>query len=267
MAVSSFGFGNGRYRTVRLDELVTDGRFNRPVSEQHVHKIMNDFKVEAFGSIILWERDPGEFVILDGQHRVEAVRKLGVPEGTKCIPSVVHSDLTLSLASQLFVLLNQSKLVAAYDKFHALLTAGDLETSSINQIVRSQGLTVGPGAKDGCISAVAALRRVYGLGEPEGAVLALTLATLKQAWDFNSDAYRSALLRGLGLFFHEHREMEPDFVAVKLINGPGAPINLLGWAKGLAGTQRMPLDKAIAQIMETRVVNRKGRGGAVRKVS
>lgn len=252
-------YGEGQYRQVRLNDLITDGRFNRPVAESQVRRILADLDPRAFGAIILWERDPGEYVILDGQHRVEALRRAGVPDELKCIPAIVHSDLTLSMASRLFVELNASKLVSAYDKFNALLTAGDNKAADIERIVRTHDMTVGSGTKDGCISAVAALYYVYEMGEPEGQVLALTLKTLRTAWDINSEAFRSPILRGVALYFHQHRDAQADAIATALIKVPGAPVNLLGWAKGLAGSQRMPLDQAVAQIMETRVVNRKRR--------
>lgn len=253
-------FGQGRYQTVRLADLVTEGSFNRPVRDAHVDRIVSNMNVRAFGAIIVWEREPGEYVILDGQHRVQAARRRGVPQDAKCIPAIVHTDLTLTGAAELFVKLNASKLVSAYDKFHALIAAKEPRAEDLNRIVVYHGLKIGSTPNDTTISAVAALYHVYEMGEPEGAVLGHTLATLQRAWFENSEALKSPILRGIGLYFHDHRDADPEKIAQALINGPGAPINLMGWAKGLAGPQRMSLDKAIAEVMVKRVVGR-GRPG------
>lgn len=249
--------GDAKYRTVRLNELVTDGRFNRPVRNSKVEEILSDFNIKALGTIKLWQRENGELVIIDGQHRVEALRRKGVPEDVKCIPSVVHEGGSLAHIAQLFVQYNNTKQVSAYDKYHALLTAGDPQTTAIDHTVRTHELIIGPSTADGTLSCVDGVRKVFGMGEPEGAVLGKTLATLVAAWGAASEAYRSSIVRGVGRYFHENRETDPDVLADALVRGPGAPINLIGWAKTIAGQQRMPLEKAIAEVIENRVMKRK----------
>lgn len=252
--------GEGRFQKVSLSQLVTDGRFNRPVRDAHVSKISSGFVPRAIGTIELWKREDGRFVILDGQHRVEAMRSLGVPDAAKCVPAMVHDDLTLDQAAELFVLLNATKLVSAYDKYRALLTAGHSETCDIERIVRVHGLRVGvSGDHDGQISAVAALRDVYKLGEPEGVVLGITLASLHQGWRDASEAYKSAMLKGVALYVHQHRDVVPAELGEALVRRAGAPINLIGWAKLLSGPQRMPLHEAIATTIEDRVMKRRTR--------
>jgi hypothetical protein len=248
----------GRYQTVRLRDLVTEDRFNRPISESWIAELMSTFSAERFGCIELWARDDGTFVILDGQHRTETLRRLGVREDIKCVPAIVHYDLKLDKAAELFVWLNHTKIIGPLNKFKALLTAGHRETTDIDQIVRAQGLTVG-GNQDGRLGCIVALRWLYNLGEPRGAVLARTLATLHGAWATASEAYTQAMVRGVGRYLNKHRDVTPGDLAEALIRGPGAPINLTGWAKAVAGTQRMPLDAAIAMIVEDRVMNRRPR--------
>lgn len=251
--------GESGYETVRLAELSTEGRFNRPVSDAAVEKILSDFNAKAFGALILWERAPRDFVIIDGQHRVEAARRRGIREDAKCLPAVVYRGITLSQAAELFVQHNATKMVSAYDKFRALLTAGDLESMEIDRIVRAHDLIVASHHGDGTVSCVDAIRKVYVMGEPPGAILGCTLATLQSAWGPASEAYTSAIVRGIGLYFHEHRDGDPRVLADALARGPGAPINFIAWAKTIAGTQRLALDKAIAQVIETRVLKRRSR--------
>jgi hypothetical protein len=248
--------GDVQYRTVKLADLVTDGRFNRPVSSNAVNRILGNFNAQAFGTIRLWERNDGALVILDGQHRVEAARQFGVPEDAKCIPAIVHRGLTLAGAAKLFVQSNATKPVNGFDKYVALRTAGDPETLAIDATVGAHELAVSQGAADGCICCISALRYVFRLGEPEGAILGRSLKALYGAWGPLSEAYKAPIFRGVALYFHEFGEVEPDVLADALVRGPGAPINLIGWAKTIAGTQRMPLDQAIAEVIETRVMKK-----------
>jgi len=246
--------GSGRYQKVRLDDLITDGRFNRKVRQAHVEKRASDFSPAAFGVIEIWKREDGVMIILDGQHRADLLRLLGYPTTAKCVPALVHEDLTLDTAAELFVKLNASKLVGPWDRFKALLTATHKRTCDIDRIVRSHGLQVGGGRKDGVIAAVQAVEAAYAMGEPEGAVLGKTLAALTGAWGEMSEAYSSALIRGTALFFHEHRDADPAELSDALMRDPGAPVNVMARAKTLAGSRRMNLDEAIAitlsKIME-----------------
>lgn len=259
MEQSATHTGKAQYRLVRLAALTTDGRFNRPISSNWVETILSNFDMRAFGAIDLWEQDDGTLVILDGQHRVQSLRLAGVQEDAKVIPALVHKGLTLSEAARLFVQLNHEKLVNAYDRFKALREAGDLETGDVDRIVQNLGLTVAPATSDGCISCVEALYRCYRLGEPKGVVLSRALIALHSAWGDLSEAYRSALIRGLALYIHDHRDADPSAIGTALARGPGAPINLLAWAKTIAGTQRLPLDRAIADVIEARVMKRRHR--------
>lgn len=242
--------GEGRYQKVRLDDLITDGRFNRPVRKHHVERLATKFSPAAFGVLELWKRDDGALVILDGQHRAELLRLLGYPTDVKVVPALVHEPLELDQAAELFVDLNFSKLVGAYDRFHALLTATHTRTCDIDRIVRSHGLRVAANHSDGSISAVTALEGVYGLGEPEGKVLGATLAALTGAWQDSSEAFKSPILRGVALYFHEHRDAQPADVADALARRTGAPITLMAKAKILRGSHRMNLDEAIALALE-----------------
>lgn len=246
----------GRYQKLRLADLVTDIRFNRPVRAPHVNKIVSAFVPGAFRTIDVWQREDGGLVILDGQHRCKALETLGVPTTAKCVPALVHNHLTLDQAAWLFVVLNANKLVSAADVYKALLTAGETETVAIDQIVRSFGLRVATngGSREGAISAVTALREVYRLGEPYGTTLGRTLASLFRAWAEAREAYGSQLIKGVGLFLEEHREVEPDVLADALARRPGAPINLLSWARIEAGPQRMAMAQAIALVIEKRVL-------------
>lgn len=246
-----------RYGKVKLSELVTDGRFNRPVSESWVVKIAEDFQSTAFGTIEVASNEDGTYTILDGQTRVGALKRMGVPEDKKCVPAKIHDGLEQSERALTFVTLNASRFVKAYDKYRALLAAKHEETMAIDRLVRSFGLVVTNGKRDSGVSAVAALQKTYRMGEPFGDVLDATLRTLQSAWGDIADAYDGRVIEGLAVYFHESRDASPLEVAKAIVNGPGAPIGLIGQAKLIAGGQRMSVPRAIAYVLEHRLMKRK----------
>jgi hypothetical protein len=243
-------FGKGRYQRVRLDDLTTDPSFNRPLSESGVDHIAVAFNAPAFGIIHVWQRDDGVLVIVDGQHRCAAARRVGVPVDAKCIPAIVYAGLTVAEVAELFLTLNDSKKVGPLDRFHAELTAGRPITHAINQMVMANGLRVGKG-NDATVGCVAALHTVYGMGDANGAVLGRTLAALHRAWGPIREAYAAVIVRGVGRYLHEHPDVDPGELGYALVHRThgGAPINLLAKAKQFGGSAYMPLDVAIAQVI------------------
>jgi Family of unknown function (DUF6551) len=251
--------GEGRYVKLSLEQLTTDPRFNRPVRDHKVRRILSEFTPRAFHAISAWLREDGKYVVLDGQHRVEALRRLGVPENARVIHTIVHEDLSLDQAAELFVLLNDSYLVNAYDKYRALLVAGHSETVDIARIMSEHGLAVSAsGKKDGQVTAIMSLRHVYRMND-HGELLERTLDVLKRAWQDQAEAYSAALIRGIGLYLSEHPDVAFDTLADAIVRTSGAPINLIGRAKAIAGPTRMSLSEAIALTLEQQVMRRRRR--------
>jgi len=248
-----------RFETVRLADLRTDPEFNRPVSSQWVARLVADFQLSRIGRLAVSRRADGTLVLIDGQHRVAALSQMGVPEGTKCIPADVYEGLSRAEEALLFVHLNNTKHVNSLDKYIALRRAKDPETCAIDQILAAHDLRAAYAKTDGTLGCIDALRRVFNMGEPKGAVLGRTLATIGLSWGPIREAYAASIVRGIGLYLNAHRDIEPKTLADALLHRAGAPLNLLGWAKGIAGIQRMPVDRAIALVIEQRVVNRRHR--------
>jgi hypothetical protein len=96
------------------------------------------------------------------------------------------------------------------------------------------------------------------MGEPEGLVLGETLLVLFTAWGEMAEAFQSKLLLGVGIYLHEHRESNPTAVSEALLRTQGAPINLIGAAKQIAGMQRTSLPVAIAKVVDASMRRRPG---------
>lgn len=241
----------GKHELVALESLVTDGRFNRPISNSWVNHIISNFKGEAFGSIVVSVRSDGTMVILDGQHRVEALRELGLATERKCIPARVLTGLTTQDESYLVKTLNDDKNFGPYDKFKALLYAGDPETCHINNIVEKIGLRIGSGSRDGVIVSVTTLQRVYRMSEPKGHLLRQTLRVIIRSWGDATDPLRHEIIEGVARFIHEHPEVDEADLTKKLADMPGGCMGLKGRAKVKRGpSPSLSVPAAIALVIE-----------------
>lgn len=250
----------GKRELVALDALVTDGRFNRPVSSAWVDNLVSNFSGRAFGTITTSRRRDGSLVILDGQHRVESLRALGLDEERRCIPAVVHEGLSLEDEAYLVKILNDDKAFNPYDKFRALLTAGDPEARHITSICEKLGLRIGSGSRDGVVTAVSTLRRVYKISEPKGRLLRQTLRVIIRSWGESSDPLRNEIIAGVAEFLHLHPEVDEEALTKKLAALPGGCMGLKGRAKVLRGpTPNLSIPAAIAQVIEQDVMRKRRR--------
>ncbi len=70
------------FRKIKADDLNVDRGYQRAAGTSYINKIAREFDPALFGIITVAERDDGSYWILNGQHRVEAMRKMGNGHGT-----------------------------------------------------------------------------------------------------------------------------------------------------------------------------------------
>lgn len=247
------------YRLVALEELQIDGRFNRPISQAKVNDIWSRFDKKAFGSIVVSQRGPNEYVLLDGQHRVAVLQQAGFPPSKALIPALVWKNLALEDEALLFKQLNDTKLVSAYDKFRALVTAGDPDSIAIKKIVEDFDLIIASGTRDHVVSSVVALQRLYRKSEPKGQLLHWTLDIVTRTWGRFSEALKGIVLEGIGAYLHSHPDVDEQELIVRLAR-LGHVDSLIARAKIVRGsTPQITLADAINHAIERDVMPKRYR--------
>jgi hypothetical protein len=183
----------------KLDWIATakcavDSKYQRDTGSRRsrnlIDKIVAGFKWSRFG-IVLVVRHAGGFHVVDGQHRVEACRTLGI----ETLPAVIlpHSDIAAAAAD--FVAINRDRVTVTPLHIHyAELAAGSPRAVALARVCAESGvelcrypvprthlkpgqtLAVGTIAKvladrgeDGTIALLRALRRAKG-GDVPGAI-------------------------------------------------------------------------------------------------
>jgi hypothetical protein len=180
-----------------LSAIRHDAGYQRLLNAQRVDEIARDWNPKLALELIVSERPDGTFYLLDGQHRVEAMRRRGIGSW-RCL---IYVGLTPDQEADLFVELQQKRRsLSAIDLYRAGLKGNDEIAKAIDEIVRRHGFHVARGGgSTGAITSVDAMRGVITRYGPR--ILDVTLKTIRLLWPTEPIAYGSAGIQGIGLFF------------------------------------------------------------------
>lgn len=186
--------------TVMIEDLEVDS-YQRPIVEMVVRKITSDFDPQALGGIIVNRRQDGRMFIVDGQQRVEALKRMG----HQMADVLLLDGLTVEQEARLFTKLNGNrKSVEAIELFKARLSYGDPIAVEIAAIAERYGYKIqkGYGATANGIAAVRALEIVHKAGGAD--LLDRTLGILRAAWDDEPEAVHRYTIAGMGAFLRRY---------------------------------------------------------------
>lgn len=162
-------------------------------------RIATDLDLNKIGYPVVNHRD-GNFWILDGQHRIYALRQNGFENYD--LPCEVYEDLTDAEMADIFLGRSATRAIAAFDKFHVACTAGYPRETAIRRAIESNGLKVGRRDEENTIGAIGACGKVY--DRSGDVVLGQTLRTLKHAFSGDPTGLDGVLIEGVGLVYNRY---------------------------------------------------------------
>ena len=166
----------------------------RDLRPARVSRLAAVFDLEQMGAPTVSARGDWYYVI-DGQHRVEALKQwLGTWQDQQ-IQCWTYEGLTEAQEAEVFLKLNDVLAVPAFAKFKVSVQAGRSGEADVDRIVRALGLRIAPGRAGGGICAVATLRRVYARGG--AAVLSKALRIIRDA--YGEAGMDGPVIDGIGL--------------------------------------------------------------------
>jgi hypothetical protein len=125
--------------------LSVDPRYQRDTGSRRslnlIDKIVREFRWSRFGvaSVVRDTRTIELFYVVDGQHRVEAARRLNVEK----VPCVVLPHATVEEAAVDFVAMNRDRVtVTPLHIYHAQLAAGDPQALAIAAVCKAAGVEI-----------------------------------------------------------------------------------------------------------------------------
>lgn len=243
-----------RLRDVPLDKMRINPLAQRELNQARVDKLVSEMDLEQLGTPTCNQRDAW-FYVIDGQHRIEALKKwLGDWDG-QTYQCWTYDGLSEQDEAEVFLKLNDTLTVSAFEKFMKGVNAGRTEEADIDRIVRAQDLRVSRDHKNGAIQAVGTLRKVYRLGP---GVLARSLGIIRDA--FGDAGLEAPVIDGLGLLCQRYNgELDTARVVERLNKVNGGVHGLMNSAETLRMRTGNPRAHCVAAAA-VEVYNR-GRGG------
>lgn len=242
-----------RLRWVPIPKMRANPVSQRDINQARVDKMAADLDLEQIGTPTV--NEAGEwFHILDGQHRIEALRQHGW--GDQQIQCWTYVGLTDAEEAETALKLNDYLAQNALTKFRLGVTAGRDEDCDIDRIVRINDLVVSGDKVPGAIGAVGTLRRIYARSDPS--TLARTLQIVRDA--YGDPGLEAPVLDGVALVCQRYDgQLDQDDAVTKLSRAHGGVGGLLGTAENIRrGTGNYKSHCVAAAVVET--IN-KGRGG------
>ena len=225
----------------------------RDLNQSRVDKLAADFDLEQLGTPTVNERG-GHFYIIDGQHRVEALKQMGW--GDQQIQCWTYKGLTETEEAEKFLKLNDVLTVNSFAKFKVGVQAGRAEETDIDHIVRAAGLRISRDKGDGAIQAVGTLRRVYRRGG--AAALSRALRIVRDA--YGDAGLEASVIDGISMLCHRYNgELHDDPAITRLSSALGGVHGLLGKAENLRKQTGNPKAHCVAAAAVD-IINA-GRGG------
>lgn len=229
--------------------LVTQREFR----QAHADRIAADLDLNKIGFPIINRRD-GIYWVLDGQHRVAALKQFGFSD-KDTIDCEVFEDLTDAEMAGIFLGRDARKPIPIYDKFHVACTAGNPRENDIRRAVESNGQKIARNNTDG-ISAVGALGKVY---DRSGAtVLGQVVRAINIGFSGDPVAFDASIVEGLGLVFNRYNGRTNEKDLGRRLSDLQGPRELLRKAEAI----RMRTGNQKKQCIAAAVVDiyNKGRG-------
>lgn len=181
------------FELIPIRNLVSNQDYQRPLSESHIRKALEEFDVYQINPVKVSRRD-GINYIFDGQHTVEIIAS---ESGSRDTP-VWCMVYELKYQQEAHVFADQQKHVKSlvpYETFKAHIEAGDAKQMMIKSVVESYGLRITSTQQTNGVCAVSTLERIYDkYGQVVmDAALRLAVAT----WEGENNSLSGNMLMGI----------------------------------------------------------------------
>ena len=148
------------FELIPIRNLVSNQNYQRPLSEGHIRKALEEFDVYQINPVKVSRRG-GVNYVFDGQHTIEIIAS---ESGSRDTPvwCMIYDDLVYKEEAHIFA--DQKKHVKPlmpYETFFAHIEAGDAKQKLIEATVNSYGLTISGTRAPNTICAVGTLERIY----------------------------------------------------------------------------------------------------------
>ncbi len=209
----------GEERVISTSRLTSGLPYQQSISEKKVENLVREWDDRLLTPLTVSFRD-GKFNVVDGQHRVAAMRKMNSGENV-LVPCLVYSGLTYEQEAALCYQIDQSKgRLSLAMSTNALMESGqDAQVLEIRDLLEREGFTWALGKKNAVEYEVVATRAVLNayhlLG---GAAFARMFALLRDTWHGSPYSLQGQFLSGMALFLKTYEPEVNDHTFIKRLS-------------------------------------------------
>jgi ParB-like nuclease domain len=189
-----------------LSRCHVDHRYQRTLESERsqalVERLAKGWRWASCGALLAVKDGKDRYLLLDGQHRAEAARRIGIKE----LPALVVAGLSLEEQAAAFVRANLDRVaVNAFALHHARLVAGDERAALVDRVCRAAGISIpkypipADNLKPGQTLALASIAQLA-LRLGEGGASAV-LTAIADAYRDQAGCIRASLLRAVGKLY------------------------------------------------------------------
>lgn len=209
----------GVERSIHTDRLTSGLPYQRPVNPKEVDRLIREWDERLLDPVTVSFRD-GKFYVVDGQHRIAAMRKMNGGNGVM-VNCKVYNGLTYEQEADLCYKLDKAKKrLSLSQSTNALAESGaDAETAEIRRLVESCGFTWALNkrhGKTGEIVSTRALINAYRLLGGDG--FSRMLSLMWEAWQGDARSLTANLLSGMALFVKTYETEFTDRTFIKRLS-------------------------------------------------
>ena len=206
---------HGLYGWIRAGDIeLTPPQWGRPLRAPDVRLIAAEFDPDKFGALCVWVRADGHLVIIDGQHRLQAVVAV-LGWGDQTVPCLLYKNLTEREASELSLGLQDRRNLHPVDKHRTAIAAGHKRAMSVQNAVDVCGLElVRSGVGTGQVCAIDALGHAWDrLGEPG---LIRVLRILADTWEAREGSITAKTIQLVGMMVSMYPDLDDRRLCITL---------------------------------------------------
>lgn len=195
-------YNNSKIVLLPLDSLI-NCPFGRDIKIRAVNKIVKEWDERAFG-ILLVGHINDTYMVIEGNHRVEAIRQIDDYEAVWC---QVLENITVEEAADIYIKINQNRRqLTRYDIYKAGIMAGDSKWIGIDQAIKKAGMKAAKSSKSGdSVSSIAMIENIY-IKYGDG-VLVDTLRAIHSIWFGDKMSKRSEFIGGMAYLINYTNEV------------------------------------------------------------
>lgn len=209
----------GVERMLHTSRLTSGLPYQRPVNPKEVERLIREWDERLLDPIIVSFRD-GKFYVVDGQHRIVAMRQMNGGKGVM-VNCKVYSGLTYEQEADLCYKLDKAKKrLSLSQSTNALVESGtDAEAVEIRRLLEGCGYAWALGKKAGKQNEIVATRAVFNAYRFLGRSAFTRLFSIMRAtWDGDTRSLTAVMISGMALFLKTYETELDDRAFIKRLS-------------------------------------------------